>query len=179
MSSLFDDATSTGKSESLDSATDFFNKNGILIVIVIILFFTIIAIWLIGSKVGDTIFDGVKVPSGFPFYVVRNLFNTFSLILIGLAIFYVIRTIQDFDGTILVLLFTIFCGTIISYEALLEQKKDFSGAALISTLSLTCLAFLIFLSWRSNSWVKFLVFISGIWYIFIFFETLTLHYING
>ncbi len=180
MSSLFDDTVppSTLKTDPVTSTTQFFSQNGILIVVVVILFFTIITLWLLGSKVGDTFLDGLKVPVGFPFFIVRNLFNTLALLILGIAIFYAIRTIADFDATVLIILFAIFCGTLISYEAMLELKKDLSGAALVSTLSITCLAFILFLSWKSAGWVKLLMFTAALWYIFLFFETLSLHYMN-
>lgn len=157
----------------------FINNHGIIIILILIMIIAIIAIWLFGSKYGDTVTDGKKLPTGFPLYIIRNVFSTLSIILIGLGIYFVSRNNQDFNSGMLILLYVVLAVTTMLYEAYFQIKSDPSTAALVLSLGSTAILFMIFLSWDSPIWVKFFFFIPFVWFFFLVIETLAYSHING
>src|ERR1700733_5399233 len=99
-----------------NSEEKFVNSYGILIILILIMIIAVIVIWLLGSKSGDTVTDGKKLPFGFPLYLVRNIFSSLALILLGIGIFLVSKNNQDFSSAMLIFLFAIASGCVMLFE---------------------------------------------------------------
>ncbi len=163
----------------LNPEEKFVNNYGILIILILIMIIAIIVIWLLGSKTGDTVTDGKILPSGFPLYLIRNIFSSLSLILLGIGIFFVARYNQDFNSAMLIFLFAICAGCVMLFETYFQVKQDSNTAALILALSTTSILFMIFLSWSVSLWIKFFFFLPLLWFIYLLLEVLYYNSING
>jgi hypothetical protein len=157
----------------------FVNSNGIIIILILIMIIAIIVIWLLGSKTGDTVTDGKKLPAGFPLYFVRNAFSSLSLVLLGVGIYLVSKDHQDFNAAMLIFLFAIVASCVMLYETYFQLKENPGMAALILSLSTTAILFMIFLSWSHSLWIKFFFFIPLLWFIFLLLETFYYSHLNG
>lgn len=175
MSSIFsgDPPTKEKGCKAVDPVS-FFSNSAVLVIILIISIIAIIALWLFGSGVGDKVLDGLSLPIGFPTYVIRNLFNTFSILLIGLAAWFIIPTLPELEGTIFILLFLVICVALLISEGLFEFRKDTNGAGLTCSLAATATLFLIVVSWPSPNWIKLILILPMLWFIYVALEMLFL-----
>jgi hypothetical protein len=162
-----------------NSEEKFVNNYGILIILILIIIIVITVIWLLGSKTGDTVTDGKILPYGFPLYLVRNVFSSLSLVLLGTGIYLVSRYNQDFNSAMLIFLFAVCCGCIMLFETYFQVKQDSNTACLILALSTTAILFMIFLSWGVSLWIKFFFFIPLFWFIYLLLEVLYYNSLNG
>ena len=167
------------KSITISEKTEKFVQNNALIVLVIVLVvITILAIWLIGSKNGDSIFSGLKLPPGFPTYVIRNLFTSLAIIIIGVAVAFSIKTSRDFDSTIIIVMFSMFLGLVIALEANIQNRQDWNGAAITVPIAMLALGFVLFFTWRTAVWVRILLIVGIIWFLFLFIEVIAINSLN-
>lgn len=165
--------------EKISVKTENFVKNNSLVVLIIVLLvIAILAIWIIGSKNGDSIFKGATLPPGFPTYALRNVFTTLALILITIGVIFAVRTNYDFDNTIIVVMYSIFLGLVIALEATIQSRADWNGAALTSPIMFLALGFLVLFTWRGATWIRILLILGAIWFLFLAVEVLALKALN-
>jgi hypothetical protein len=156
----------------------FFSKHGILIVILLIVIIAIFAIWLVGSKNGDSVTDGKVLPAGFPLYIVRNIFTSISIALVGIGVYFAVRQNEDFNSVILLLLLVVLAGIVMIYESIFEIRGDAGGSALTISLAGACTLFILFLAWPSSSWVRLIIVVPLLWFVFLLLETIAFHRLN-
>ena len=175
MSSIFSDDPPTKELPvSVCRATSFFSNSAVLVIILVIVIISIIAMWLFGSGIGDRVLDGLILPIGFPTYVIRNLFNTVAIILIAVAAWFLIPTLPELEGSVFILLFIIICVALLISEGLLEFRRDANGAGLTCSLAATATLFLIVASWQSANWIKLILILPLLWFVYLTLELLFL-----
>lgn len=175
MSSIFSDEPPVKEKVCRTATTtSFFSNSVVLVIILIIAIIAIIALWLFGSGLGDQVLDGLTLPIGFPTYVIRNLFSTLSILLIGVAAWFLIPTLPELEGTVFILLFLVICVALLISEGLFEFRKDANGAGLTCSLAATATLFLIVVSWPSPNWIKLILILPLLWFIYLALEMLFL-----
>ena len=166
--------------ETVTERADHFIRGNILVTVVIVIaIICIFAIWLIGSQRGDSIFSGLRVPIGFPRYVIRNIFTTFAIIMLTIGVIFSFKNTKDFDNTIIIVMYILFLGLVIGLESNIQNREDWDGAALTAPIMLLALAFIVFFTWKNALWTRVLLLLSVIWFIFLTLEVLALKSMNG
>lgn len=114
--------------ETVTERADHFIRGNILVTVVIVIaIICIFAIWLIGSQRGDSIFSGLRVPIGFPRYVIRNIFTTFAIIMLTIGVIFSFKNTKDFDNTIIIVMYILFLGLVIGLESNIQNREEVLG----------------------------------------------------
>jgi hypothetical protein len=110
--------------------------------------------------------------------VIRNLFTSLAIILIGVAIAFSIKINRDFDNTIIIVMFTLFLGLVIALESNIQNRQDWNGAAITVPIAMLALGFVLFFTWRTAVWIRILLVVGIIWFLFLFIEVIAINAIN-
>jgi hypothetical protein len=143
------------------------SSHGILLILLLLLLFTLLVLWLIGFRNGNSVLDGKILPTGFPTYVIRNVISSISLISLAVGTLLIAKSLPIFEATMSVFLFLIICGCFIVSESRFQNFADGTGAGLTTSLATTAILFLLVLSWSSTGWSKLLLILPLLWLIYL------------